>query len=70
VVYKIDCNDCETSYVGQTKRSLKTRINEHFKDINKTGALSVISDHRLNNKHEFNWKGVRILDRPPWQKKI
>jgi len=71
VVYKINCNDCEASYVGQTKRSLKTRINEHFKDINKTsGALSVISDHRLNNSHEFNWNGVQILDRKPsWQKR-
>jgi len=29
VVYKINCKDCNASYVGQTKRLLKTRINEH-----------------------------------------
>jgi len=29
VVYKILYNNCDASYVGQTKRQLKTRINEH-----------------------------------------
>jgi len=33
VVYKILCNNCDFSYVGQTKRQLKTRINEHVKNI-------------------------------------
>jgi len=52
VVYQINCRDCEASYVGQTKRPLKTRINEHRKDINKSsGLLSVVSDHRAINRH-------------------
>jgi len=29
VVYKIECKDCDASYVGQTSRMLKTRIKEH-----------------------------------------
>ena len=28
-IYKTPCNDCEFSYIGQTKPDLKTRILEH-----------------------------------------
>ena len=30
-VYKIPCKDCNVSYIGETKRSFKVRINEHKK---------------------------------------
>ena len=29
VVYKLDCEDCEEFYIGQTNRRLKKRIQEH-----------------------------------------
>lgn len=29
IVYRLNCNNCESVYIGQTKRHLKTRINEH-----------------------------------------
>jgi len=64
VVYKINCNNCDASYVGQTKRQLHTRIKEHRSDINKrTGLLSVVSLHQLNNNHEIKWDNVNILDK-------
>lgn len=56
--------NCNASYVGQTKRQLRTRIKEHQTDINKkSGNLSVVSSHRLEFQHVFNWTGVEILDR-------
>jgi len=62
-VYKIDCKDCDASYVGQTGRQLKTRISEHKNHINrKTSSLSVITEHRLHHGHDFEWENVRVLD--------
>jgi len=56
VVYKINCQNCEASYVDQTKRSLKTRVKEHFVDIRRSsGSLSVVSDHRLTFNYDFDW---------------
>ena len=33
VVYRVACHDCNASYVGQTGRVLKTRIEEHQRDV-------------------------------------
>jgi len=33
IVYIIFCNNCNASYVGLTKKQLRTRINEHVKNI-------------------------------------
>ncbi|EFN66120.1 hypothetical protein EAG_10640, partial [Camponotus floridanus] len=64
VVYKIECENCDAIYVGQTNRKLSTRINEHKKNINKnTTNRFVITEHRLNFNHEFKWDDVKILDR-------
>ncbi|KYN19346.1 hypothetical protein ALC57_08319 [Trachymyrmex cornetzi] len=63
VVYKINCRDCEASYVGQTSRCLKTRINEHRNHINwNTTQHSVITEHRISHHHEFDWENIKILD--------
>jgi len=63
-VYKISCSNCDTCYVGQTKRRLETRLKEHKSDIKKkNGMLSVVSNHRLECNHEMNWSGVAILDK-------
>jgi len=71
VVYQIDCNDCEASYVSQTKRQLNTRMREHLNDIKKSTGTRSVSDHRLELNHDFNWEEVRILDKEPsWKKRI
>ena len=63
VVYKIDCKGCNHTYVGQTKRKLKTRLKEHINDIKKpVEALSVISNHRISNGHVMDWENTEILD--------
>jgi len=49
VVYKINYNDCDKAYIGQTKRHLVIRIKEHRNNIkNPSGNFSVVTDHRLS----------------------
>jgi len=63
VVYKLACKNCSATYVGQTCRTLKTRISEHKNHIHRnTTTHSVITEHRLNFSHEFDWNNVEILD--------
>jgi len=60
VVYKINCLECEASY-GQTKRTLNVRIGEHRNHIKRSSPQpSVITKHRLDFGHDFDWD--KVLD--------
>jgi hypothetical protein len=63
VVYKISCCSCNASYVGQTGRQIKTRVSEHKNHIRRNNPTpSVITDHRMQYNHDFDWNNVEILD--------
>ena len=64
VIYKICCKECNSIYIGQTKRRLKDRIKEH-KDIKSVVAgvgVSGVAVHVLNTSHSIDWENVTILD--------
>ncbi|XP_050458275.1 uncharacterized protein LOC126855029 [Cataglyphis hispanica] len=62
VVYKINCKNCSASYIGQTKRHLSTRVKEHCNNIKMHASnLSVISKHKLEFDHDFDWSAPDIL---------
>jgi len=62
-VYKISCKNCSASYVGQTKRQIKTRIAEHRNNIKSVSSKhSVITEHMLEFDHKFDWENIQILD--------
>jgi len=63
IVYKINCNNCDASYVGQTKRKMMTRIKEHHDNIKLDKSKhSVITEHILDLNHNFDWNNIKILD--------
>jgi len=65
-VYKIFCNDCNASYVGQTKRKIQTRIGEHVRNMGVDESRhSVITKHIIELNHSFDWKNTKILDIEP-----
>ena len=71
VICKISCNNCDASYVGQTGRQLKIRITEHRNHIrHNTSVRSVITEHRLQYDHDFQWDNVKILEEPCYRKPL
>ncbi|EZA47392.1 hypothetical protein X777_16331 [Ooceraea biroi] len=70
VIYRLNCNDCDKSYIGQTKRHLRIRVNEHKNDVKKHESMhSVVSTHRLNNNHEFDFSSPMVLHNEKYYKK-
>lgn len=59
----ISCNDCDASYVGQTKRRLRTRIKkpESNKKLD-PNKQSVVSEHISKFNHSFDWNNIEVLD--------
>ena len=59
VVYDIQCPECDQHYIGETARTLGTRIKEH---LSCRQPLSAISEHKLSTGHQCSMKDVHILD--------
>lgn len=62
VVYKIDCKNCKSSYVGQTGRQLRTRINEHKRSVKNNDATSALAEHAFHTGHTINIDKIKVLD--------
>jgi hypothetical protein len=52
-IYRLTCNTCQRSYIGQTDGDLKQRFKEHKKYIKKNEPPSAYALRILNNKHEY-----------------
>lgn len=65
VVYKLDCNECNSTYIGQTYRLLKKRMYNHQYDTRVHAKSSVVAMHALQEGHSFNFESPKILDIEP-----
>lgn len=52
LVYVITCKRCGYQYVGETKRTLRTRMNEHLLNIKKNISTSFLVEHFNQPSHE------------------
>ena len=62
IVYEIDCSNCQAVYFGESKRSLKSRSDEHkisASDCDK----NEITKHCWEADHNFNWDQKKVIDR-------
>ena len=54
VIYMVQWNRCNLQYIGETKRRLKDRFNEHRRAVDKTKIKSkptTVSDHFLSHSN-------------------
>ena len=59
VVYQLKCNNCDASYIGKSKRICNLRLEEH----GGRDKESHVYQHKINEGHEIDFEGVKILDR-------
>ena len=62
VVYEVPCS-CGKVYIGETKRTLETRMKEHRAAAQL--EKSAVAEHARQNGHTIDWSDVRILDEAP-----
>ena len=65
LVYRIPCQDCDWSYVGETARTLSVRVSEHKRAVRNLSTSSEIANHSFHLDHRINWEAAEILDREP-----
>ena len=61
VVYRANCWDCDSFYVGKTKRRLHDRKTEHFKALSLGCHASALADHVISTGHNIKWDHFDIL---------
>ena len=61
VVYKVPCGGCQRSYLGETYRGFKTRVQEHRRDIQNHKDTSSFVIHIDQHQHLPDWKRSEIL---------
>ena len=60
-IYRIPCQDCNNSYIGQSGKGLATRLKQHKYSV-RTGQVSnALFLHRNNFNHRINWQEAEVL---------
>jgi hypothetical protein len=58
VIYKIKCDNCEHKYIGETARTLGTRVKEHLNT--KKDSLSAVGEHCKDTGHTVSWANISV----------
>ena len=59
VIYKLTCTLCDREYVGQTARTIKSRLKEHLTSTSSAFHQHVTEVHRALPEDCFVWQIIR-----------
>ena len=60
-VYKIECKDCSSVYIGQTGKTLEKRVKQHKYSVRTGQSNNAIFNHIFNNDHRMNWDCAKFI---------
>ena len=61
IVYKLNCNNCNVEYIGETGRNLCTRMEEHERDVRIGKENSQVYHHSRSTGHSFGFQEPSVL---------
>ena len=64
MIYETDCSNCETVYFGESKRSLKLRLDEHKRSVQICDCHNnEIAKSCWEADHKFSWDQKEVVNR-------
>ena len=60
-VYSISCSSCPATYIGETGRTLATRLSEHKRCVRLGDTNNALFCHLRDNNHPIDWSSARLL---------
>ena len=64
LIYMIQCNRCHLQYIGETKRRLKDRFNEHRHTLDNANTKSkptTVAEHFLSSPHSISKADMQLI---------
>ena len=70
VVYQVPCKNCHQLYTGESKRTLKVRLAEHGRAVQKNHVNNGIAMHVANTNHSIDWANAKAVKTVPeyWER--
>ena len=63
VIYQVPCSVCDSTYIGQTCRTMEHRLKEHKRALTSFDApFSAVAEHAMAEGHGIAWKEAKVLD--------
>ncbi len=61
VIYQFPCTGCNAKYVGETDKTLKTRMKQHKAVIRNSSMSYLTTVHSLDTGHQFAFDEAQII---------